>query len=267
MLSKANLLFEVKSWLFEYHRSIPTGVIITLLAFLPVLAPHKSFTHLFCIYGVVGTLVILLLSTTNETRHFIIAAPLMWFMAVSFLVKPDNNSTATQVLRVILLILTIHSSVLTNAEARKLVIKGMEGHPTYDQAITYLVQKTDPSIPTLVIGNHDKLSIEAIQWYQARQSNLPYSSIKFDSFPFDSDKVANAIKRGRNSDDWFQNTKIPSEPYQLINSGHYKQILIFRRIGSSDEKAKLIKFFTDLTKKTSIQRKIFGSYEAIYIRL
>ena len=267
ILSSSNLLFEIKAWFFEYHQSIGIAIVTTILAFLSLTNPKENFALLYSIFGVVGTLVILLMSTTNESRHFIVAAPLMWFMALYVLVRLENYSSLTQILRVLVLVLAIHSSFLMNNKVRKIIVRGMEGHPSYEQAITFLTEKTDPTVPGLVIGNHDKLSIEAVQWYAAKLHNLPYSAVKFDSFPFDAEKVNNSIKRGRNSDDWISNNNIHSDPFNLINSGHYKQILIFRRVGVSDDKAKLIKVFTDLAQQKRFYRKTFGPYEAIYIKL
>lgn len=254
LLSAENIFFELNSWLFEYSVHPIAAALFLVLAFIGAKNYHLPSVRA-SIGIILNSFVILFLSTTNETRHFMVAAPAIFFLAGLGAVSIIESSLARVAplasgIIVTLLCLTLNTYSL-NLIPRK-IAKEMEGKPEYGRLQNFIVESIRPSGPTLFIGATDDFSIEGLQWIGAATWNLPYSKIEFDSFPFRADKDLTAQKRKRNRDYPFENLSYPKEPLEaVIRENHYKNIVTVRTLGSRDKTFETIKSAGELLKGSS----------------
>jgi hypothetical protein len=267
IISIENILFDLTGFIFEYNQNYISGIIILSLFLLGLFLINKFKSIKLSLLVFLSTGFILLLSTTNEYRHFIVAVPFIWFIALTFIVKTQKYySIISSALIIILLSSQLYSNIFILNNLKTISKDAFEGSHNYGNAINFAVTNLDPSKQTLVAGTFDRLSTEAIRWSTAVHYKKNYSLIHIDNYPLLTDKAVNSKLRNRNADLWFINNLSGITYSDLDKYNLYEQIILFRPIGVRNNISNYIKEITSVIPTEKIRlRKSFGQIEVIII--
>jgi hypothetical protein len=205
---------------------------------------------------------VLLCSSTNEVRHFIVAFPPLIYLTLYPLIASTSTTPLHSFLKISLICVMTLGTYLNLNLYRVKIINGLEGRPEYQELQLTLMKIINPKAPTLVIGTIDQLGIESIRWHAAVSAQIPYSSVEFSSFPYREDKNLTQKIRSRNIDIWFLEPTFPLQFHEIVKREHFKQIVIIRKVGGTDP---LISEILKSYPTAPFKRKIFGDRELIVI--
>lgn len=255
-----NLSFDLIGWIQYYHSHIIIGLFSAALILLSCFTAQTTPVIRLARYITVNSFIVLLCSSTNEIRHFIVAFPALILLTLAPLMHRHATTTAHTILRLLLVIALCFGSFMQLYTYRKALIAGLEGKPELGLLQETLMRIIDPSKPTLVIGANDQLSIESLRWHAAVAAHIPYTHIIFTSFPYREDKILTQQIRSRNVDQWIFDGAVAKPLAQILQEGHFQQLAIFRKIGSSEP---LISSILQSNAGPQLKRKKFGGRELI----
>jgi len=227
ILSAENLLYDVRSWLNVYCVNKLISLFVLGFAVISVYFFISEPLIRACLFLVFWALFILGLSTTNEERHFLVAAPGLWILAGvgyaklhSLLVDRKIILNYTQLFFCGAFLAGIYNHT---ASLEDDIDKGFEGEDTYYDLQRFIVDNISKDSPILVNGNTDNFSIESIRWMVASIFRVPYTHVKVDSYPFREDKNKTARKRKRNLERPWEVLGFPKKPLiNVLETGYYK---------------------------------------------
>ena len=247
LLSAENIFFDLRSWVF-YYQALPIIGAVCAALFIVSLFIQRPATQIRLSQLMAANSVgLLLLSSTNEVRHFIVAAPPLWLIAVYVLSHP---------------LLTV-TGYLRMHEFKQVLITGLEGKVEYNDMINALIKNTDLSKPTLLMGTFDQVGIEAIQWYAAKEQSKPYTEMDFDLFPYREDKNVTQKIRSRNIDKWFIDPTFPKDLHGVLHSHHYETLAMIRNLPSHSDTDKTIASIVAEYPNIGWKKKVFADKELI----
>lgn len=224
MLSDENLLFDINAWLNSFCAHPSIACVTALFALYGTLRGWHFLIIRCAAWTFIVSAVLLTISTTNEERHFLLAAPALFFLAVTgfaaalerFAPRPRICAATIAATMLVLMPAVIRIEWFT---AR--ILAQFEGSPAFTTLQKFIVQHVDPREPILVNGARDDFSIEALRWLLARDGSLRYSEIRADSYPFRPDKMRTALKRHRNADYPALDRNFPRSPLQSVLARDY----------------------------------------------
>ncbi len=268
MFSNENIFFEFRSWINSYCANSYIAIAVLLIALLGFMKYFRKPAAQFAFFNTAAAFSVLLLSTTNEERHFMVAIPGILFLSglgIFYLARLLNNIKGSLVyLATFSLIVSVF---ISNLPATKLELKRQfEGEQTFLELFEFIYANTDSSSPVLIYGISDDFSIEALRWYYAAKSKKLYTETNVDAYPFRPDKNFTARMRNRNLDKPFQEKGFPTKPFlKVIAKDYYKYAV---HINNTSKKQRFLKEgneFAALLSNNEIARKSSGSREvAIY---
>lgn len=240
ILSSENLFFELRAWINNYSATRAQGLVyfIGFIYGSYLFRKEPRIQALFLITLTAFSL--LLLSTTNEARHFIIVAPIIWFVAsagVGIALDKGKISPAVQLGLALILCFLVWGLVGLSSQVRGLVTTEMEGKAGYDKLADFIFDRVSSNEPILFIGPFDQFGIEYLRWKGAVRADIPYSLTRIDSFPYRDDKNLTALKRKRNLELPYKDPSKPKSPLREVLGAHYYRYLVtIRKIGSPNPK-------------------------------
>ena len=265
-----NIFFDFHSWIFFYNSSVIIGGVTILTTLWSLLRRHtgsqrtvKQLAYLM----VANSFLLLLLSSTNEVRHFIVAAPPLWFLSVLCFIDKNSSTPIHRAFRILFLIALISFGFVQSKQIRPLIITGLEGRTEYDQLLEAAAKLTNPLEPTLVIGSFDQIGVEALQWYSARQYDVPYTKVLMDAYPYRADKNYTQDIRIRNIDRWYVDPSFPTELPEILKTGYYKSAIIIRKIGEKSENSGSVTSALQTLSALPKKQKVFGDRELTVVEL
>ncbi len=245
MFSAENLLYEVRAYLNEYCISTPVAALTLLCALLGTLTFwRKSELVRVSTCSIFASLGILLLSTTNEPRHFMVAIPPIFLLAslgaVTLIEKQRTRiSQIALMLFLAVIFLTPFPKFLdTRAGA---IRQELEGRPGWAELQTQIIKSHPPGEALLIIGATDDFSLEALRWLEAKSYGLPYTATKIDSFPFDQKRDFRDLRRKRNRSILALSPFRDSSVEEVITRGPYKSVALIRSIGARNQSYEIFK--------------------------
>jgi hypothetical protein len=260
LTSWENLTFDLLGWIQYYHAHKIVGLFSAALILLSCFIQQKTPLLRLAQYIAINSFIVLLCSSTNEIRHFIVAFPPLILLTLYPLIHRSATTTAHTILRLLLVAALFFGSFMQLYTYRKGLIVGLEGKPELGILQETLMRIIDPSKPTLVIGANDQLSIESLRWHAAVAAHIPYTHVVFTSFPYREDKILTQQTRSRNVDMWLADGVVAKLFPQIIREGHFKQLVILRKIGVRDP---LINSILQSNAESQLKRKKFGDRELI----
>lgn len=271
LLSSENLLFDIRSWLFDYSNHFSTSLLIIIFSVLAISRFRRNQAVRAAAGTVLFALIILTISTTNESRHFMVAAPALWFLgALGCAEIAEKFSERPAVFALVMPFLFLpffYSGYTLPQKLPAYIAREMEGQPQFAELQDAIFSVVDCSQPALFIGVSDQFGIEALRWKGAEKCKMPYTDVRFDTFPYRDDKNMTARKRKRNLDMPYSEPLFPKEPVEaVIETGYYKTIVLIREVGARGLIPSLIKFTkTLLAEKQQIQFTVSGKEVTVVI--
>jgi hypothetical protein len=262
LLGWENISFDFSGWIYHFHNHWIVGVFSLCLILISFLNLRSTPVIRLCKLIVLNSLFVLLCSSTNEVRHFIVAFPPLIYLTLYPLIASTSTTPLHSFLKISLICVMTLGTYLNLNLYRVKIINGLEGRPEYQELQLTLMKIINPKAPTLVIGTIDQLGIESIRWHAAVSAQIPYSSVEFSSFPYREDKNLTQKIRSRNIDIWFLEPTFPLQFHEIVKREHFKQIVIIRKVGGTDP---LISEILKSYPTAPFKRKIFGDRELIVI--
>ena len=230
LLSSENILFEIRAWFNSYCISSTIAGFILVCATIAAIKFWQIVSIRFSALLVLWSLFILVLSTTNEERHFMVALPALVYLSgcgffillayLSSLSKVNNLWLLIPCLFLVLFIPPLNNHLL---ELDRQISKQFEGEATSERLFSEIVRLTDARTPIIINGVSDDFGIEALRWYFSATENIYYSELAIDAFPFRDDKNFTARKRKRNLDRPYLDKNFPKKPFsRVIAQSYYK---------------------------------------------
>jgi hypothetical protein len=202
IFSWENLTFEIRSWLSDYSLGTLSALLSIPLASLAAWHFWSRLPVRLASFLVLWAFLILGLSTTNESRHFMVALPSMWVLTtLGAVVSWQSQTRWLTVFRLISVALPILIVVRVPrfiASLPSRIQKEYEGRPEYSHLEEFVAESAGDGSPSLINGVSDALSLESFRWYFARRLHVPYTEVKLDAFPYREDKNQTAFLRKRN---------------------------------------------------------------------
>lgn len=269
LLSSDNLLFELTAWFKEYSPNSLTALLTLILGLWGAYAYREIFPVRLA-YAITGaSFTILLLSTTNESRHFIVAAPCIWYLcslgSIDLMMKKQRP---VLIIPTLLMIGAYTGSYTLIPHIERSVAQAMEGDISYADLQDGVFSHIDSTQPALFIGVSDQFGIEALKWQGARYGHIPYTKVQFDSFPYRDEKNFTALKRQRTLAAPYRIEKFPKvELEEVLKQHHYRALILIRTIGERDSLASTMKSLKEQFAQNITYQKTANKTEVTVIKL
>jgi hypothetical protein len=191
--SRENLLYLVHVWLNGYTPSVGIGIIIWLLALVGAVHHWRRLAVRLAVWAVAAGTLVLTVSTTDEPRHFLPLAPLLWMLAGVGLAealcrlqsKRYGGLAVTGLIVVFLLFLGLGARQEVVALSDELVSE-LEGMPVHTELYDFALHNVDLTRPVLFIGDlYDQNNLLAIRWQAATLTGRSTWDLDVDYFPFE----------------------------------------------------------------------------------
>lgn len=266
LYSLENIFFDFRSWFLFYNYNLSLSIFLTLLLVLGIFRQNKTLTWYFSWCAAINSTGLLLLSSTNEVRHFIVAIPCLWYLAVAPLVQ-NKNVPVDKILQTIFLVILFIANIGSLETVKKTVVVGMEGRNSYGQLWKDTFNNISPIEPTLFIGGFDQIGIEAARWFASATSSVRYSQITIDSYPFEQSRANYSALRKRNLSIWSKDPKFPKDLGTVLKQNYFKQAIVVRKIKEESEAFKNLKLINSNPKAKLIFKHIYEDLELNLFKL
>ena len=230
ILSQENLLFDLRGFLSNYTPNWATALFVVVFG----IDSASKFQRVLVIRSsaliTILSLLILGASSTNEERHFIVASPGIFLLAGIGIARFCQGRTEYRfrmiwwgTLAVLILSFSIGIDRIFGSLPRTIKI-ALEGEGEYNELQEFVMRSLDPSATVIVNGTDDTFNIQALRWKAAIKSALPYTAVKWDEYPSNSQgKALTDLFRNKNVDRAWQDEKFPKAPFeQILNTGYYR---------------------------------------------
>ena len=243
LLSRENLTFDIRGWIFEYTVHPALSVLLVALSALSLRKRMKSLVPRAAFLIVVFALAILTISTTNEVRHLMVIVPSMFYLGALGLfdvlsaVQARYPRAAKTVAGMLTLTLAFGCySLITTIEPR--AVSYFEGQPEYLTLENFIVTHADASQPILISGTTDDFSLESIRYLASLNTGLRYTDVRIDSFPFRKKRNREDRLRKRDVAPPFTDGPTPIGLREALSSGYYRFAVQIENLpGDADENA------------------------------
>ncbi|RIK40348.1 MAG: hypothetical protein DCC55_15235 [Chloroflexi bacterium] len=191
--SRTNLFYQARVWYNGYSASWAVASLTLLLAGVGAVCQWRLLAVRVAAWSVLAGVVVLTLSPTDEARHFLPLAPLVWLLAglglaeVLHWLRAQAWGEPVRVASVVVML------VLLGWGAQQMVaalptrlITSLEGVPAHTQLYTFALSRVDLDQPVLLIGDlYDQNNLLAVRWQAASLTNQSTWSLDIDYFPFE----------------------------------------------------------------------------------
>ena len=234
-LSIENLTYYPIKWVKDYGINEPISI-ISFFLFMWIAYSNWQYDIIrFCFFLFCFSLLILTISTTNLSRHFIVASPGVWVLSgigVAEISKkvalryPKRKIIGFSPFIVILCIIAYGA----HEKSDKIII-GMdnvfEGKSQYTTLQNFIVDNTNSTEKFIVIGCFDQFGIEALRWKIASSSNPPlkYTAMQMDWYPFNEKRYKDSMNRKRNIDSYVESKLSTKTLAEILKNGKYRYII------------------------------------------
>lgn len=193
LFSRENLFYQVRIWFSGYS---PSWAVASLTLFCAVVGAVRGWRRLavrVAAWSLLAGLVVLTISTTDEPRHFLPLAPLVWLLAglgllevLQWLRRQRWGEPLVVVVVVALLILLGVGAQRLLASLPARLTASLEGVPAHTALYAYALPRVDLSQPVLLMGDlYDQNNLLAVRWQAATLTNQRPCALEIDYFPFE----------------------------------------------------------------------------------
>ena len=193
LASRANLFFLARIWFDGYSASWVFASLSILLAVVGIVRRWAQLAVRVAAWSILAGLVVLTISTTNESRHFLPLAPLVWLLAGLGLIEILHllqRQTWGEAIRVIAVVTMV---ALLTIEARRLIASlparlttSLEGVPAHTRLYIDALSRVNLNQPILLMGDlYDQNNLLAVRWQAATLTNQSTWALYIDYFPFE----------------------------------------------------------------------------------
>lgn len=233
-LTVENLLFYPREWLTSYSISPFIGVLAFTLAGGEVIAGWKQLYVRVAAWSVLVALGILTISTTNEPRHILVVAPLVWILTglrlahifQSLILQPRAAVNASLSVG-LLLILFVDLSWDAVSQIQPEIIRSFEGETYYSAMQAEIIQNIDLTEPVLFIGDlDDQNNLLAYRWLAALELGRSTRELDIDHYPYRLyDRMMLRHNRRPQAHELVEN--FPHAPLtEVLDTGYYQTAVV-----------------------------------------
>ena len=276
LLSSENLLFDIRAWLGVYgvHPVVGAGALLCA-GYAAAIHYRKPIVRLtgFTALAAFG---VLLISTTNEARYLLVAAPALWFLAA--LGGAEFVHRGAQRLRqpfrsllygMVPLVLVALWAVPAHSAWQRLpadLTREFEATPADGELQDFIFTRVPATAPLLLNGETDKFSTMALSFRGACEAHVPYTAMRIDAYPFRADRLFHTRMSHRNVQAPFRIPGFPTHPLEAVLGMDYYRYAVQLRSASFPEKAKAadIEFASVLARFESARATRGGHTVVIY---
>lgn len=240
-LSWENLSFDFVAWFVEYTIHPVVAALVFAFALFAVRQRLRQLAVRAALLTVFFALVILTISTTNETRHLMVLVPSAFFLGglgvydVLFAASKRAPVGLARVAGAALVLGLVLGSfrLLTTIDPEAVLY--FEGEPEFLALEEFLLDKGLANGPILVAGGTDQLGVEAIRFLAASRSGVPYTAVRIDSYPFQKKRIRENRLRKRNVVGPYFDESHSASLGEVLNSGYYGTAVQIEPLASSEE--------------------------------
>jgi 4-amino-4-deoxy-L-arabinose transferase-like glycosyltransferase len=235
-LSAENLLYLPQVWFRDYAVAPVFGAIVLGLAIWGTVHQWHWLTVRVATWSIIAGLIVLTISTTNESRHLLPLAPAIWMLAGTGLVTVlcnlrGRSSALIGAIPLTLFVLLLLSAVGPLRSLRGQIEAEFEGDPVYSEVQAFALGHVDLNHPVLFIGDFtDQNGLLALRWLAATSTGRSLDSIDLDYFPFENHEHS-LIRTNRKPQ---IATVDPTFPRRYINEildrEHYSAVVEIKRL-------------------------------------
>jgi len=190
----SRLFFYLKAWLDELSITPLAGLLSFVLFMVGVVSHWKKLSVRTSFWAVLIALVVVSILPNNDSRHFLIVAPLVWLVAgIGFvwIIGRVRESSLRNGLSVLLLVV-FTAAVFVNIRGYTAglsadIVKLFETKPYHGQMQEFILENIDLESPILMIGDlKDTNSLLNFRWRAALLTDKSLWDLTIDQYPFNS---------------------------------------------------------------------------------
>jgi 4-amino-4-deoxy-L-arabinose transferase-like glycosyltransferase len=193
LFSRANLFYQARIWFTGYSASWTVASLTVVLAVVGAVRGWRVLAVRVAAWSILAGLVVLTISTTDEPRHFLPLAPLVWLLAglglaaaLHWLWRQRWGEPLTVVVVVTLLVLLGVGAKRMAASLPAQLRTSFEGVPAHSHLHGFALSHVDLSQPVLIIGDlYDQNNLLSIRWQAATLTSQGTWALDIDYFPFE----------------------------------------------------------------------------------
>jgi len=192
-LSEENLLYLPRRWFERYSSSGLIATMVIPLALIGIIRRWKQLAVRVASWSILAGLVILTISTTNQTRHMLPLAPQIWLLAglgfvevLGWLHQSKVGDRGVIVALGLVMAAVIITAIGPATTLRADLITQFEGEPAFIEAQDFALENLDLDRPALFLGDlNDQNGLLAIRWRAATRTSRSLWDLDVDFFPFE----------------------------------------------------------------------------------
>ncbi|MEZ4647649.1 MAG: hypothetical protein R3E97_02490 [Candidatus Eisenbacteria bacterium] len=242
-LSWENLTFHVRAWFVDYTVHPVVAALVFVFALFAVRRRLRQLAVRAALLTILFALVILTISTTNETRHLMVIVPSAFFLGglglhdalvaaskrAPFGFAPAAGAGAALVLGLVFGSFRLVATIDPEA------VIYFEGEPEFLALEEFLLDEGLANGPILVAGATDQLGVEAIRFLAAARGGVPYTAVRIDSYPFREKRIREDRLRKRNVVGPYFDESRSAQLGEVLNSGYYGTAVQIEPLTPSEE--------------------------------
>jgi len=233
ILSAENLFYYPNKWLNNYSPSATWALFVLILSAIPVVNYWKTTVVRLSFWSVIFALSLFAISTTNVTRHILVAIPLIWFLAglgISHLIKTASLQRKLMIaIPVIFAFVLASFAIETSGFFSRLplnVARYFAGKPVYSQLEEFIIANTEFDRPVAIYGDFgDRHGLEALRWRAGISTEQSLWDLHIDQIPFTvrESKIDRANRKSQLSNG--NPNELRSSLLDVIESGYYSYLV------------------------------------------
>ena len=233
IFSLENLFYYPNKWLNTYSPSPTWGIIVLTLSAVSVRNYWKTTVVRMAFWSVILAIILFTISTTNVTRHILVAIPLIWFLAglglshliISAPIQQKNILVLPVLLTFVLMSFALETSDFFSRLPQN-VARYFAGKPVYSQLEDFIVDSVEFSQPVALYGDYgDRHGLEALRWRVGVSTEESLWNLHIDRIPLNirEGKIDRANRKSQLSDG--NPNQLKSSLLDVVESGYYSYIV------------------------------------------
>lgn len=192
-LSEENLLYLPRRWVERYSNSGLIAVMAIILAVIGAVQQWKQLAVRVASWSILTGLTILLISTTNQTRHMLPLAPQIWLLAglgfvkvLCWILRSKAGNRAGIITLGAVMALLIIAAIKPVKTLQADLTDRFEGEAAFIDVQDFALTNIDPNRPALFLGDlSDQNGLLAIRWRAATRTSKSLWELDIDFFSFE----------------------------------------------------------------------------------
>ncbi len=243
LLSIENLLFFPRAFLGEFFVSPWVAVGTLGLAVIGARAAWCSFTVRFAAFSGVASWALLTASTTNESRHAILVAPAVAFLASAGIQAlgtasrqhGESSRMSASVPLCIWVALAASGAAPWAVGLPSAIRDSLEGAPELDGVAGFVSRRVDPRTALIANGLFDQLGPDSLRWRIARDRGgaIAARDVRIARYPVDAALASMSARRGFGVDVLWEDRSLAGAQFEdVAASGRFRHVVqIVDRLG------------------------------------